>query len=115
MFEQDIMPGTLLTDTDAPKNAWLAPDGRAYYADDYGHNDAALILGDDTGGCALEDAGWLHVSRNLQYVCNITLVNVTQAQRDTMFDWMMSLVRREREGTLVYWQRDALSFLQKVI
>jgi hypothetical protein len=117
-FGDGPRPGDIRTDTDAPRNAWLAPNGKSYHVDDYGHDVASTVILNDEYACGdmLEDKGWLHISSNLGcYVANITTCDMTQAQRDTLFDWMMSLVKRERDGSLVYWQTDALRALQRIV
>lgn len=68
--------------------AWVAPDGRFHPVLICGHYDAAIKLGDATGGDILELRGWAHISAGtIQMAASKRL---TQAQMDTLFDLLLA-------------------------
>lgn len=68
--------------------AWIAPDGKFYPVEHAGHWDFAkkvITKALDFGWVdELEDQGWLHISDAIH-----GRKAPTQAQLDTMFDWMV--------------------------
>ncbi len=90
---EDIRPGTKINVEDTVCNALIAPNGYAYYADDYGHDECARALGMD----GVEDAmvkGYIHVAvkyRDISYRNRLTA-----SQKRTLQDmYFTALMNRE--------------------
>lgn len=71
--------------------AWIDPSGKFYAVPLHGHCNAAYELGDTTGGQALENAGWAHIS----YGSILTVKPLTQSQLNTLFDLLLAYEQAE--------------------
>lgn len=79
---QAIAQSTVIND-----DGWLDPQGKFYACGYAGHHDFALTQGKTVP--QLEQSGWLHISGD--YLCNLNMINPTQAQLDVLFDTLMAL------------------------
>lgn len=76
-------------------DAWIEPDGTFHWVSGWGHNQAAHLLGDETGGRQLESEGWVHLSAGIPAV---QTRKVTQAQVDTLFEVLKAYRQKAESG-----------------
>lgn len=112
MEDTDPVPGSIVYDYKFVRNAWMKPDGTLHHVPDYGHSRVAREVFGKTCSDDLEDAGWVHISCNLnKYIINRH--ELTARQMNTLFDMFMDADKCK--DSHVPWQSEAYKHLKSVL